>query len=353
MKAPSIASRIILVLVATLLLALSATLAWGVVLDYQARGVVPAGVTVVGTDLGGMTEAQARAAIEEAVSTPMLRPLTITGDNRTWSLDPRGIVVVDIDSMLASAYSSRRGATITQRLNNQLAGAPLPADIKPAYSVDASAIATWVSQAATTVNRKPKDATRKIDGYKFKIRKSVPGARVDQGAAVEQISQALTADVALSSANRAVELPVKSLKAKVHENSFKTAIIVSLSQCKIRLYKGSKLVKTYMCAPGRAAFPTPTGDFKIQSKLRFAPWYNPGSDWAKSMPAVIPGGPNNPMGVTKVGINHSGIFFHGVPASEYSSIGTHASHGCMRMMPATVLDLYGRVKIGDPVYIRP
>ena len=49
MKAPSIASRIILVLVATLLLALSATLAWGVVLDYQARGVVPAGVTVVGT----------------------------------------------------------------------------------------------------------------------------------------------------------------------------------------------------------------------------------------------------------------------------------------------------------------
>ena len=59
------------------------------------------------------------------------------------------------------------------------------------------------------------------------------------------------------------------------------------------------------------------------------------------------------MGVTKIGINYSGVFFHGVPASEYSSIGTHASHGCMRMMPATVLDLFGRVKVGDPVYIRP
>jgi len=223
MKAPSIANRIVLVLVATLLLALSASLAWGVVLDYQARGLVPSGVTVVGEDLGGMTEAQARAAIEKAVSTPMLRPVTVTGDNKTWTLDPRGIVVVDVDAMLSSAYSPRRTATIVQRLNNQLAGAPLPADIKPAYSVDASAIATWVAQTATNVDRKPKDATRKIVDYKFRIKKSVPGARVNQAAAVEQISKALTADAALSSEDRVVELPVKSLRAKMHESEFKRA----------------------------------------------------------------------------------------------------------------------------------
>ena len=96
-----------------------------------------------------MTEAQARAAIEEAVSTPMLRPVTVTGDNKTWTLDPRGIVVVDVDSMLARRTRRDAPPRIVQRLNNQLAGAPLPADIKPAYSVDASAIATWVSQTAT------------------------------------------------------------------------------------------------------------------------------------------------------------------------------------------------------------
>jgi lipoprotein-anchoring transpeptidase ErfK/SrfK len=58
------------------------------------------------------------------------------------------------------------------------------------------------------------------------------------------------------------------------------------------------------------------------------------------------------MGTTKIGINYPGVFMHGVPPGEYGSIGTAASHGCMRMMPSAVLDLYGRVKIGDPVFIR-
>jgi L,D-transpeptidase ErfK/SrfK len=118
------------------------------------------------------------------------------------------------------------------------------------------------------------------------------------------------------------------------------------------LFEGDELVRTYRCAPGQPAFPTPTGDFKVVRKLAYAPWINPGSDWAKNMPASIPPGPNNPMGVHKVGINYPGIYFHGIPPSEYSSIGTHASHGCMRMMPSEVHNLYDRVKVGTEVFIR-
>ena len=128
---------------------------------------------------------------------------------------------------------------------------------------------------------------------------------------------------------------------------------MSISQCRVYLYKGEYLVKTYRCAPGRPAFPTPTGDFKVVRKLANAPWINPGSDWAKRIPPMIPGGPRNPMGVRKIGINYSGVFCHGIPPSEYSSIGTQASHGCMRMMPSDVLDLYERVKVGTAVFIRP
>lgn len=100
MKAPSLASRILIVLAATVLLLLSATLAWGVALDYQTRGLVPNGVSVAGRDLSGLTEDQARAAVVEAVSTPMLRPVTVTHKSKTWTLDPKGIVTVDVDSML-------------------------------------------------------------------------------------------------------------------------------------------------------------------------------------------------------------------------------------------------------------
>lgn len=353
MKAPSIANRIILVVVSTLLLVLSATLAWGVALDYQGRGLVSKGVTVAGQDLSGMTETQARAVIEDAVSTPMLRPVTVMGDQKTWTLDPQGIVRIDVDAMVASAYSPRRTATLLNRLNSQLTSELLPADIKAAYAVDSDAISTWVAQTATQINRKPVNAVRTLKKYKFKITPSVPGARLDQTGAIEAISRTLTAEAALSSASREVSLPVASIKAKVVESSFKTAIIVSLSRTRIYLFKGDKLIKSYLCAPGQSAFPTPTGDFVIQSKQRYAAWYNPGSAWAASMPAVIPGGPGNPMGTTKIGINYSGVFMHGVPPGEYGSIGTHASHGCMRMMPDSVLDLYGRVKIGNPVFIRP
>lgn len=351
-KAPSVVGRVLFVVASTLMLALSASLAWAAVSDYQVRGLVPKGVSVVGRDLSGMTEAQARSAIEDVVATPLLRPVTVTGDKRTWTLDPKGIVSVDVEAMLDAAYAPRRTATFVTRLSHQLADEPLPADIEPAYSVDSTAVAAWVAQTTSQVNRKPKNATRKIVKYKFKFTKAIWGARVDTAGAATRIGQILTADAALSSASRVVTLPITVLKPKVLETSFKTALIVSLPQCKIRLYKGNKLIKTYPCAPGQAAYPTPHGDFVIDDKLAYAPWYNPGSGWAAGMPAVIPAGPSNPMGVHKIGINVSGVFMHGVPAYEYGSIGTHASHGCMRMFPKDVKDLFGRVKIGDPVYIR-
>jgi lipoprotein-anchoring transpeptidase ErfK/SrfK len=352
-KAHSIASRILLVLVATMMLALSATLAWAAVTDYQTRGLVPKGVSVAGQDLSGMTEAHARQAIIDAVSTPLMRPITVTGDNRSWTLDPKGIVSVDVESMLDEAYSPRRSATFVTRVTHRLSDEPLPADIKPKYSVDTNAVTAWVAQTSNQINRVPVNATRKLGKkYKLKITPEVLGAKVVQNRAVEMIGNALQADTALSNQNRVVALPIYNTKPKIMASSFKMAIVVSLSRCKVYLYKGDKLVKKYSCAPGQPAWPTPTGDFVVDSKMANAPWYNPHSAWSASMPEVIAGGPYNPMGDRKIGINYAGVFLHGVPPSEYSSIGTHASHGCMRMLPSSIHDLYPRVKLGDPVYIR-
>ena len=353
MKAHSVARSIVSVIVTILLFAMSATSAWGIVSDYQARGLVSKGVTVAGRDLSGMDEQQVRAAIEDAVSSPMMRPLTVTVGAKSWVLDPRGIVTIDVDSMVDQAYQPGRDATLIVRMTSKLTGKPLSADVKPVYAVDNAAVAAWVKQTAKAAHRKPVDATRTISDYKIHIRKAVPGLKVDETTATAQIAAALTDETGLSSADRVTSLPVSAVKPKVLQSSFKTAIVVSLSQCRIRLYKGARLVKTYMCAPGQPAWPTPTGDFFINNKLSNAPWLNPHSTWSASMPDVIPGGPYNPMGQRKIGINYPGVFMHGIPPSEFGSIGTHASHGCMRMMPASVLDLYGRVAIGDPVYIRP
>lgn len=352
MKPRSFIGRIVLVLGATLMFVLSATLAWAVVSDHQVRGLVPKGVTVVGRSLGGMTEPQARAELEAAISAPMFRPVIVTGDKKTWVLASKSFVAVDVDAMLDDAYSTRRSATLVTRLNSQLRGVPLPNEVEPVYSIDSTAIASWVDRVAAHIDRPSKDATRKVVKYAIKITPSLTGAKVDRLLAAQQIADVLSADVALSSPDRTLALPVTFKKPKVVESDFKIAVVVAISQRRIRLYNGSKLIRTYRCAPGQPAYPTPTGDFIVQTKEAYASWINPHDAWSASMPDVIGPGPSNPMGVRKIGIDSPGVFLHGIPPGEFGSIGTAASHGCIRMMPDDVLDLYGHVKIGTPVFIR-
>jgi len=352
MKAEGKTRAILEGLLCALLMAFIVASVWAVVSDYQSLAVVSDGVTLVGRDLAGMTRDQVRTAIDESVSAPMMRPLAVTGSGGTWSLDPKGIVTLDVDSMVDQAYAPTRNASIVTRVVSRIAGEPLPADVQPVHSVATSTLAAWVRQTAAMVDTAPVNAKRAVVKYSIRITPARYGASVDQTKAVDLLAQALTDEATLTSASRAVSLPIDAVSPKVLESSFKRAIVVSLSQCRVRLFEGGKLIKSYLCAPGRPAWPTPTGDFSIVRKLANSPWYNPHSTWSASMPDVIPGGPGNPMGDRKIGIDYPGIFLHGIPASEYSSIGTHASHGCMRMMPSAVHDLYGRVKVGDPVFIR-
>jgi hypothetical protein len=320
--------------------------------DYVALAYVPRGVTLIGRELDNLDKAALRKAIDDSVTTPAMQPLTVTGDGKSWQLDPKGIVTVDVDAMVAEAYAPARRDTMLTRLWSRVTDKQPATDVKPQYSVDRVALATWVAETAATIDRVPVDATRTVVKYAIQITPEVPGATLEQTRAVDEISTALTAEAALTAAGRTTALPITLTTPKVTKDSFKRAIVVSLSKCDVYYYEGDVLVKTYRCAPGRPAFPTPKGDFVIVRKAANSAWINPGSPWAAGMPRSIPGGPNNPMGDRKIGINSPGIFLHGIPASEYSSIGTHASHGCMRMMPSSIHDLYPRVRIGDPVYIR-
>ena len=320
--------------------------------DYVALAYVPRGVTLLGHDVSNFSASALRAAIDRNVTTPAMLPLSVLGDGKSWQLDPRGIVTVDVDAMVAQAYAPAHKVTMVARLWSRITGAPLRADVDPVYSVDSASLQRWVTDTAATIERPAVDAKRTLVKYTIKITPEVMGATVNETAALEVLSNALIAEESLTTASRVASLPIDFVTPKVTKAKFKKAIVVSLSQCKVYLYDGAKLVKTYRCAPGQPAWPTPRGDFVIVRKQANAPWINPGSTWAASMPHIIPGGPGNPMGDRKIGINWPGIFLHGIPASEYSSIGTHASHGCMRMMPSSIHDLYPRVKIGDPVYIR-
>ncbi len=129
-------------------------------------------------------------------------------------------------------------------------------------------------------------------------------------------------------------------------------IVVDLSECRLYLYRGTRLVKTYPVAVGQPAYPTPTGVFSIATKQKDPSWLPPDSGWAAGSKPIAPG-INNPLGTRWMGTTASGVGIHGIPPSAAGSIGTHASHGCIRMHNSDAMDLYERVVIGMPVIIRP
>jgi lipoprotein-anchoring transpeptidase ErfK/SrfK len=79
-------------------------------------------------------------------------------------------------------------------------------------------------------------------------------------------------------------------------------------------------------------------------------WYVPNSPWAGSLAGqVIPASdPRDPLKARLLDLGN-GYAIHGT--SEDWSIGSRASHGCIRMHVSDVIDLFGRVPVGTPVLI--
>ena len=109
----------------------------------------------------------------------------------------------------------------------------------------------------------------------------------------------------------------------------------------------------YIIGKGRAvrypvAVGTPDNQWSGQSFVvakavnpTWTPPWNPGH--------TVPGGAGNPLGVRALYLGWTNYRIHGTNAP--GSIGSPASHGCIRMFNADVTDLYSRVHLGAPVYV--
>ena len=74
----------------------------------------------------------------------------------------------------------------------------------------------------------------------------------------------------------------------------------------------------------------------------------PNSPWAAGLEPVPPG-VDNPLGTRWIGTSAPDIGFHATP--QESTVGTAASHGCMRMRRVDVERLYELVRVGTAVDI--
>jgi L,D-transpeptidase ErfK/SrfK len=142
----------------------------------------------------------------------------------------------------------------------------------------------------------------------------------------------------------------------------RTGIVINLPEHRLYWYPPTQpgqqpAVWTYPVSIGKMDWNTPLGTTRIVSKAKDAPWIPPKSvreEHAKRgepLPAVVPGGPDNPMGRYKMalGIPGGAYLIHGT--NRPAGIGMQVTHGCMRLYPEDIETLYGMVPIGAPVTI--
>jgi hypothetical protein len=131
----------------------------------------------------------------------------------------------------------------------------------------------------------------------------------------------------------------------------RTVLTIDRGGFRLRLFKRLRYDRSYPIAVGMAGFDTPPGLFRIINKRVNPSWTAPNRPWAGSYAGrTVPGGaPDNPLKARWLGVTAS-VGIHGT--AESWSIGSRASHGCIRMHVSDVIDLYPRVPYGAPVLIR-
>jgi lipoprotein-anchoring transpeptidase ErfK/SrfK len=124
-------------------------------------------------------------------------------------------------------------------------------------------------------------------------------------------------------------------------------VVVNIPSGRLQLVAGDSVLRSYPVSVGSARYPTPVGSYLLATVI-WNPWWHPPpeSEWARNRKPAPPGSPGNPMGRVKLHMDDL-IYIHGT--NSVGRLGAPASHGCIRMSNADVVDLARRLhRIADP-----
>jgi L,D-transpeptidase ErfK/SrfK len=134
-------------------------------------------------------------------------------------------------------------------------------------------------------------------------------------------------------------------------------IVINLPE--LRLYyfpdEDGRRVITHPISIGRMDWSTPLGLTRVQSKVSNPAWYPPESireEHAaenRPLPAVVPPGPDNPLGKHALRLALPGYLIHGT--NKPAGVGMRVTHGCIRLFPEDIKALFDNVPVGTPVRI--
>ncbi len=318
--------------------------------DHSQRDKIAAGVRVGGIDLGGAKPAQARSRLENRLLASLRRPVVVVYHGHRFALSARAAgVAVDVDGLVDEALARSRQGSLLARIGREVTGGGVTADIQPHVHYDRAVVARFLAGLDAQLDRAPRDASLAFQPASLAPVSGQAGVTVQLRPLRHEIVRALTHP----EASHTVQATVRTVAPKVRTSQlaarYGTVITVDRTNFKLRLFKSLKLVKTYTIAVGRQGLETPAGVYTVTDKQVDPAWHVPNSAWAGDLAGkTIPPGPDDPIKARWIGIV-DGAGIHGT--DEIGSLGSAASHGCIRMAIPDVIDLYGRTPYGSTIYI--
>jgi lipoprotein-anchoring transpeptidase ErfK/SrfK len=298
------------------------------------------GVSAGGTDLSGLTLAEAAGRLYNTHSFKLGAPMSTHVAGHRYILWPKDVgFVYDVNKSARRAYNAGIAP-----------GRTGPVDVPLFTTYDKKKVAAYAKQVKEAITRAPRDARVSIHLTRIGKVRSRDGRTISAKGLARRVGRTL-GDPARP---RVMKPKLRHVKAKITTKNlasrYGTIVTIDRGNFRLRLFKRLKLAKSYPVAVGQPAYPTPTGRFSISNKAVNPAWTAPNAPWAGAYAnEVVPGGSaENPLKARWMGIVN-GVGVHGTSAT--GSIGTAASHGCIRMTVADVVDLYPRVPVGTPVLI--
>jgi lipoprotein-anchoring transpeptidase ErfK/SrfK len=337
------------ILVAVLLLVLIGGAVAAFAYDSSRDDVIAEGVTIAGVDVGGMKTEEARSLVRHELQKPLERPIAVFRGTKRFRLSAHDAgVTADVTGMVEEALNASRDGSIFSRVARDITGGEEDAQVPPRVTYSKSAVHDLVKRVQSKLNRPARDA--EVDFPSLEKVKEQKGRKVRAASLEQRIAQALT----VPGVERRVRAPVRILKPKVTQDQladkYPVVLVADRYNFKLRLYRNLQLQKEYTVAVGALGFDTPAGLYHIQNKAVDPAWHVPNSDWAGDLAGtVVPGGTaENPLKARWLGI-FDGAGIHGT--DQTYSLGSAASHGCIRMAIPDVIELYDQVPVGAPIYI--
>ena len=331
---------------AALIAAALAAYAW----DRAKANDIASGIRVGGVPIGGLSEKQARHKLRFELVKPLEQPITVTFEGTKYVLGPGRLDVhADIGGMLDAAHAASREGDLPTRVWRYATGEDVTANLPARVSYSHKGVDSFVAAVAKPIDRPATEAAVQPAADSLNLVPGTDGARVDQA----KLRAALIRQLGSSDVRRVVRAPVERTKSSVTTDQlatkYPTYLTVDRGSFQLRLWKNLKLVHTYTIAVGMQGLETPAGIYTINDKQVNPSWHVPNSAWAGDLAGkIIPPGPDDPIKARWMGF-YNGAGIHGT--DDVASLGTAASHGCIRMAIPDVEALYDQVPLGTPIYI--